>query len=115
MIKHNLTKICLSHLWHRLQVRKKGPRSPRNNHEFVDIKLVDWHMVDFLETPLITSGGSLGLGGHDPLLEFKNFSSKLLFFISFFATILFEYVDSLIAGGMLISLDSFKGIIQLAK
>jgi hypothetical protein len=46
-----------------LTSQKKVHEVLENNHEFVDLKLLDWHMVEFQETPLITSGGSLGLGG----------------------------------------------------
>jgi hypothetical protein len=64
MIKHNLTKyvfpICGT------AYRKKVHEVLKNNHEFVDLKLLDWHMLDFQETPLITNGDSLELGGPWP-------------------------------------------------
>jgi hypothetical protein len=41
-------------------------------------------------------------------LEFKNFSSELLIFILFFPRILFDYVESFIAGGMLISIGLIR-------
>jgi hypothetical protein len=65
-------------------------------------------MLDFQETPLITSGVSLGLRGPPPLPEFKDFSSELLFFILYISSILFEYVESFIVGGMLISIGLIR-------
>jgi hypothetical protein len=46
--------------------KKKVHKVLENNNEFVDLNLFDWHMLDFQETPLVTSGGSLGLGGPGP-------------------------------------------------
>jgi hypothetical protein len=49
-----------------LTSQKKVHEVLEKNHEFVDLKLLDWHMVELQETPLITSGGSLGLRGPWP-------------------------------------------------
>jgi hypothetical protein len=64
-------------------------------------------MVNFQETPLITSGDSLVLGGHGPHPDFIKIM-LLLFLFYFFLSILYEYVESFIADDMLISI----GLIQ---
>jgi hypothetical protein len=74
-----------------LTSQKKVHEVLENNHEFVDLKLLDWHMVEFQETPLITSGGSLGLGGAMAPSQSSKISLANYYFSFFFLSMLFEY------------------------